>query len=66
MGKNIMIMLLNTAAIYFILQATWLDVMLKVRAGRARRAHGGEGGGAVSLVLWCEQCRVTYTPHFLL
>jgi hypothetical protein len=30
-GKNMLIMAINTAAIYFILQAPFLDVMLKVR-----------------------------------
>jgi hypothetical protein len=30
-GKNMLIMAINTAAIYLILQAPFLDVMLKVR-----------------------------------
>lgn len=32
-GKNMLIMAINTAAIFFILQAPFLDVMLKVTAG---------------------------------
>jgi hypothetical protein len=35
-GKNMLIMAINTAAIYLILQAPFLDVMLKVRLRQAK------------------------------